>query len=219
MQQALLEWLPDLRAGTIEIRDLVNLVVGGLATYLAYLAIRMGREQSRTAFRQAEIAEVQHRIMQEQLAKAVKLRVRCDTAQTHHAPETIIPVEVFNDGNKTARGFFWEVLFSDALAGNVRLVDVEGKSVASIAGIVASDGACYDQYDGHGEEALFPGSSVQIGNIRVNTSSVTQFTMLWRIRFEDGCEPTNGFRKVKLAIDGYKFFNPADAGDEHQRQH
>lgn len=126
-----MDWLPDLRVGTFEVRDFANVVITGLGAYLALLAIRMGRRQEAIAKRQAEIAEVQYQIMQEQLAKAATLRVRADTAQEHHPPETVIPIEVFNDGNKTARGFFWELLRSDALAQNVRLVDVGFGAVAS----------------------------------------------------------------------------------------
>ncbi len=151
----MMRFLPDLEVGTFEIRDLVNVVVGGLGAYLAYLAIRMGQSQGRIALRQADIAEVQHRIMQEQLAKAAKLRVRGDTAQSHQAPETIIPIEVFNDGNKTARGFFWELLCADTVAQHVRMVDGNGTPIPSIAGIVGADNTFYDQYDGHRDEALF----------------------------------------------------------------
>jgi hypothetical protein len=38
MWRALMDWLPDLRVGAFEIRDLVSLVVGGLGAFLAYLA-------------------------------------------------------------------------------------------------------------------------------------------------------------------------------------
>src|SRR5688572_9558231 len=59
MWQALMDWLPDVRVGTFEIRDLVSLVVGSLGAFLAYLAIKLGKEQAKIAERQFQIQEVQ----------------------------------------------------------------------------------------------------------------------------------------------------------------
>ena len=172
MWQALMDWLPDLRVGTFEVREFANVVIAGLGAYLALLAIRMGRRQEAIAKRQAEIAEVHTRSCKNSSRKLRHYAFEPIPLNSTIRPRPSSPLKVVNDGNKTARGFFWELLLSDALAQNVRFVDVGGRPVPSIAGIVGADDNLYGQYDGHGEEALFPGSSVQVGNIPVNTSTV-----------------------------------------------
>lgn len=70
MWKWLMDALPDLKQGTFEVRDLLNLLMTGLGAYLAWRAIQMGREQTLTAKRQTEIAEFQHQIMQEHRVKS-----------------------------------------------------------------------------------------------------------------------------------------------------
>ena len=92
----MLDWifwlLPDWgwRTGLETVRDVVTLLVGGLGTYLAGQAIKMGRNNERVTNRQveilgrlaeldekqADIAETQHQILQEQLSKRLDLRLR-----------------------------------------------------------------------------------------------------------------------------------------------
>src|SRR5688572_26505256 len=62
MWQVLMDWLPDLRVGTFEIRDLASLIVAGLGAFLAYLAIKLGKEQAAIAKRQGEITEQQYQM-------------------------------------------------------------------------------------------------------------------------------------------------------------
>jgi len=122
--------------------------------------------------RQGEIAETPHQIMQEQLAKVAKLRIRIDVAQRHHAPETIIAFEVFNEGNKTARGFHWELLVDDSVDDNVHCVShIDGTTFPVVNGAVFEFDV-YTKFEGYREEALFPQTGTQVGNIQINTSTV-----------------------------------------------
>ena len=52
MWQALLDWLPDLVIGTLELRDLMNLVLALVGVILAGYAIKMGFDQDKVTARQ-----------------------------------------------------------------------------------------------------------------------------------------------------------------------
>src|SRR5688500_17590025 len=154
MWRALMDWFPDYDSGSmLEVGSLTELaglalgcVVFGFTIWVARRQIQimklqttMMEAQGNLAAKQTELATKQDAIIQEQLLRAAKLRVRIDVAQAFHAPETVIPVEVFNHGNKTAHGFFWELLVPDAYGLNVRCVDVSGVAVPSINGVVIDD--------------------------------------------------------------------------------
>jgi hypothetical protein len=110
MWRALMDWLPDLRVGAFEIRDLVSLVVGGLGAFLAYLAIKPGKEQAAISKRPAEIAETQHQILQEQLAR----RAVADMSITQGIPirdgRVLARVYVENNGSKSISEYNWEFI-------------------------------------------------------------------------------------------------------------
>src|SRR5688572_17134435 len=68
MWQALMDWLPDLKVGAFELRDVLSLGMAVLGAYLAWLAIRMGKKQ-------ASIVEMQHQIVTRQLGRDIKWKV------------------------------------------------------------------------------------------------------------------------------------------------
>jgi hypothetical protein len=127
---ALMEWLPDLRVGTFEIRDVLNLLMTGLGAALAGMAIRMGSKQSRIgreqmaialrqealdvqqmeiAKRQGEIAERQHKVLEDQLDRRVNLVMSLSPAPLENPDLERWNVVVVNNGNRTARDFHWEL--------------------------------------------------------------------------------------------------------------
>jgi hypothetical protein len=115
-------WVPRLHAGQFEVRDLVSLVVAGLALYLSWQAIEMGKRQENIANRQAEIAERQFQIQQGQLAQEAPLSIM--PTGTFH-PKQPISLAILNEG-------FAEVtvqmvtLFVMSDSDNVRCVDMDG---------------------------------------------------------------------------------------------
>lgn len=77
-----MEWLPDLRVGTFEIRDLLGLVMTVVATYLAWLAIKMGREQDAVTAKQMELM-AGHKDMLDRLADISS--AQADATVSHEA--------------------------------------------------------------------------------------------------------------------------------------
>jgi hypothetical protein len=59
----------SMEVGTVELRDIANILVGGLACYLSYLAIRLGKRQN-------DMAEVQHQILMNQMRREEQVEVR-----------------------------------------------------------------------------------------------------------------------------------------------
>ena len=89
-------------------RDFLSVGLAALGAFLAYLAIKLGKEQSKIAKRQTEIAETQHEIMLEQQARKAALKV--ETGTFHPDGEwRYAELHAVNLGNGTARGFYWEL--------------------------------------------------------------------------------------------------------------
>jgi hypothetical protein len=115
-------WGNILRMRLYEIvRDVLSLLLAALASYLAWLAIRMGK-------RQGEIAEMQHQIMQEQLAKKGELQVFLVGPDVREG-FNVYPMMAVNGGRKTVAGFHWDIWISDMTF--VRVLDGrEGREIA-----------------------------------------------------------------------------------------
>jgi hypothetical protein len=54
-----MDWLPDIRLGTLELRDILSLVLTAVGAGLAWLAIRMGERQEEATRKQGEIIDKQ----------------------------------------------------------------------------------------------------------------------------------------------------------------
>lgn len=58
MWHTLMDWLPDFRVGTFEVRDIANLVIASVALYLAFLATKLSLYQTKTALVQFQIQDI-----------------------------------------------------------------------------------------------------------------------------------------------------------------
>src|SRR5688572_595788 len=101
MWQRLMEWLPDVR-WEFELGDVANLLVAIVGAVLAYLAIKLGKEQAKIATKQTEMAELQHDIMLRQIAREAELGITSfgqftellDPAAIHAFNGSVAPVRV-----------------------------------------------------------------------------------------------------------------------------
>jgi hypothetical protein len=206
MWQAFMDWLPDLRVGAFEIRDVLSLGMTGLGAYLAWQAIKMGREQSRIAQEQADIAkrqaaivENQDHILREQLAKKTDLRVSSGSQKqipkADQSNETLITLTVRNGGNKIADGFYWELMVPDELCCKVELTNDGGAAPGQLA---AGESGVFNKLSGHYTDKLFPTSRVEIGKLAVDCEhpATERFWIEWRIGSEDGGVPAEGHARI-----------------------
>ena len=132
MRQRLVDWLASLTYGEIlgGLRDVLSVGMAALGAYLAFLAIKLGKEQTRIgreqteiakrqealdveqgliAKRQAEIAETQHRVLQEQLSRKADLEM--ELVHDVSTPiETGIKLRVKNKGLQVSSGVLLELL-------------------------------------------------------------------------------------------------------------
>ena len=104
MWRALMDWLPDLKVGTIEIRDVVSLVVALLGGVLAFMAIRLNR-------RQAHIAETQHRIILLQHGENPSLELH--SLRTPDDEKGVLRLAIWNDGIAPVKLAIWVIWFPD----------------------------------------------------------------------------------------------------------
>ena len=122
-------------------RDVLSVVLAAVGALLAFQAIRMGKrqesialEQGAIAKRQADIAEKQHQIELEQLAKRAVLSLQTGGSSSAFTDDTrtvhlqTFTVCIVNSGTRTARDIYWQISAPyiarckpafEALAGNV----------------------------------------------------------------------------------------------------
>ena len=180
-------------------RDIASLVLGGLGAYLAYLAIKMGREQGRIAARQADIAETQHRIMLEQMAARPDLacEIRRNTDDAADAEDFLLVIA--NRGNKIARditykiacpGFAWEQL-------DVRMtVGQPGRQLFGDTWIWALGGTI--------ERPLFPSDFVTIVGFSVSRPDDNPVYFNWRVACDGGTFPSDPNDLGSVYLEGPK---------------
>jgi hypothetical protein len=188
--QTLLEWLPDLTAGTFEIRDALNLLMTGVGAGLAAWAIVLGRRQARLAERQAAIVEAQNAIFEQQLAKRSELRLF--GARHSYGSMVVLPtIQVENVGTKSTDGFYWGVYIPRSLRGFVSFADESGEEVAGRFTPLAEDELC-DGQDGYHTNRLFPFGPVEVTRLYIRTHKRTDdFTIKWRLVGDDGPVPSH----------------------------
>lgn len=111
--------------------------------------------------------------------------------------ETEVKLVVHNGGNKSAGGFYWEVLVSRDLFGLISFKDLAGEPIKTkFAPQSATD--IYDKVDGHYNHKLFPYSGIPVVTMVVRTrpEKSKQFVIKWRIRGEDGLVPPEGLAEL-----------------------
>ena len=226
MWKGLLDLLPDWgwTAPFVVVRDILSLGLAALGSYLAWRAIKMGDvqtrigheqmeiakrqealdiEQGKIAKRQAEIAENQHQILQEQVAKKTDLRMMVQGVNRQFSSNkdlrSTIRFHVHNGGNKSADGFYWELLIPEDIAHWVEFVDEDGQKLKTKISH-QSETEHYQKLDGHYTHKLWGFTGLEIARISFDTRlpKLNEFTLKWRIRAEDGMVPPEGLAFIKL---------------------
>jgi hypothetical protein len=225
----LLDWIwntlvapwPDLVVGQFELRDVANLVIGTLGALLAIYAFVFGRRQLR-------MQEREHGLWLQQQSKKLDLRLRASeqnrqwsNTDVGHGP-VIITVRAKNGSEKTADGFYWEVLIPRPLRHTVKFLDLEGNEVPGRFHPLATDDV-YDSLHGHYPHKLFGWSTVDVCKLSVNAAHPTtrRFWIKWRISCEDGGVPkAGGHAKIRYtrvdegSFASYATYHPDPNGDQ-----
>lgn len=163
--------LPDLQVGNFEVRDLLNLLMTALGAYLAWRAIQMGREQGEIAKRQAEIAETQHKIMQEQLAQKSDLKIALLGADVREGFNVYSFLAV-NTGTKTVNGFHYTLSVSDQPFIHV-LEGREGKEMSGEQFMDVNDWSKKSRhYTGFYQQPLFHAVPVTFATLIIDYTAV-----------------------------------------------
>jgi len=158
-------------------------------------------EQAAITKRQGEIAEVQHRILTAELSRRTDVRIIYHRQEVHHRHDfqgwNAIEFHAHNGGNKSADGFYWEVLVSDNVANVVRFLDESGMPVEGKLSY-QSRTERYQKVDGHYTHKLFPYSGIEVIRVAVAPppSSPDKLSVKWRIRGEDGMVPPAGLAEI-----------------------
>jgi hypothetical protein len=204
----LMEILPDLTAGAFEARDLLSLVMAGLGAYLAWQAIKVGREQVASAKRQEGLAEqmkamseeqagiareqaaivkAQHEVMQQQFAQRSLLAVVCDPEDQDQSSKDEyykIPVYVRNDGKLSVQEFTWFIFGPIAAASNAERATMNrGPEVGSSGG-----------WSGHYDKPISAHQFRSITMLRISRRFVNEeggVTIAWYIDTPNARYPEN----------------------------
>lgn len=201
-------WLPDIKLGSFEARDLANLVVGMLAVILAWRAIVMAKRQEELTRRQGALAEEQSAITkrQQQISdKQYELqeaeRQRKANLQMLIAAESDLNPDVYriaiaNRGTRTANGCFWVLSYPKELEDMIT-VDVPAEAISSsvkAASRLKPEGMDWVAIERFTPIALFPGTDTLVARFRLRAGfERKRFSMFGTVVFEDGKFPTDEY--------------------------
>jgi hypothetical protein len=147
------------------------------------------------------MAKKQDDFFQEQLSKTTDLRIICDGVKSTSgsglaSTTTTARFSTHNGGNKSADGFYWELLLPEGLAYLIRFLDEDGGTIEGKMSHL-SETEHYKKVDGHYTHKLFPYSGIEVARISF-TANIEQFDVMWRIRGEDGMIPPVGLAKIRF---------------------
>jgi len=151
----------------------------------------------------------QHAVFQKEAAKKTDLRVIVQGTQSQFSTNveltTTVRFNVHNGGDKSADGFYWELLVPEDIALWVDFVDADGLELEKKYSH-QSETEHYRKIDGHYTNKLWGFTGLEVARIRFKPSrpELSQFVVKWRIRGEDGMVPPEGlaFISLKMTSDG-----------------
>jgi hypothetical protein len=100
-----MDLLPDLKAGSFEIRDLLGIGMTALGSLLAFLSTRLGK-------RQVEIAAFQKEVLQQQLYASAAAEVMF----RRRDGQPLYTAALDNRSSLAVRGFSWQLIIDDERA-------------------------------------------------------------------------------------------------------
>lgn len=169
-------------------------------------------EQKAILHRQSEIIEGQYRFLQAQWSRRSKLFLRAsgqhrDGQSTEFEDVTSVTFEVQNFGDKTADGFYWEILFGPYWDHFAKAVDENGKEIKKKWAHL-SETESFKKIYGHYRHKLFPRSTVEVAWVDVNVigKPMQEFALKWRIACEDEIIPEEGFTLIHFRLADDRFY-------------
>lgn len=178
----------------------IALLTLGVATWIAL-------RQTAITKRQGEIAEEQHRIWSEQLAKRVDLSVVCnmksvslsdDRLKHHH----IYSLSIANSGTKTARDIYWRLFALRRNDNSDPLITAKDGNVVIASGednqrTFEDEYATYNYLEGRHAGPIYPAQTVEFAKIQMKIphQDFMEYRLdncEWSLDCEDGRFPTKG---------------------------
>ena len=205
------KWAPALR-------DVLSLGLALLGGLLARQAIKLNGRQVAIAEREHERWLVEQSMKLDLRMTGSEMTREWSSKDASYGPVVIV-LKVKNGSEKTADGFFWEMLVPRHLKYNIKFLDLEGAEVPGRFHPLAKDDI-YDSMHGHYTHKLFGWSTVDVCKLRINSAhpSTERFWVKWRISCEDGGVPKGGgYAKIhyKRSADGmFATYDPSPNGDQ-----
>ncbi len=203
MPLALLHWWWDATLGLPRAQVVLGVVSALLTLGLGGIAWWLARRQVEIAKRQMDMQKEQHDFFVRELAKTTDLRIIVPGVGlqfgSHSEETTTIRFNAHNGGDKSADGFYWELLVPENIAHLIKFVDEDGDVVESRLSHM-SETEHYQKRDGHYTQKLFPRSGLEVARLRIvgQPPQLQDFTIKWRIRGEDGMVPPDGLAFIKF---------------------
>jgi len=175
--------------------DKLNAAIG---TGIGLIGIGLGYLGYKLTKRQGEIAETQHRIMQEQLQKRPPVEIAVvGMLQEADKPNgnVYLTLGARNIGSRAAEGFFWEVLLP-SVEERVRFKTENWKD-AGYGGTEDKGNMWWVQKD-HYAKKLFAGTHVEVAWLEVHVRHFQESVVRWKVQGEDGPVPPQGFGIITL---------------------
>jgi len=186
--------------------SLVVAAISGLASLTALALVRrqiglmrnqdaLMREQTSIAARQLDISSRQDEFNRTLLSRRPQLELRINGERTSTAveratAEKIVTLDlefaVHNAGDKSARGFYNNVLIPSALQPVSSSSYIGNLSRACETDV---EGVRYGLYQNFKDEPAFPGRTLKIGNVSLRGWG-GEYKILWQIVAEDGVFPS-----------------------------
>lgn len=216
--RALMDWLPKLAVGQLELRDVMNLVLAAVGVRVGLVGIRLTREANKRAAeqdavtakqleilgklqelegKQAAIAEKQDRLLQEQLSARCDLALEFFKTTQSHKWHVLIR----NSGTKTANDCYWNLLFP---AGWKDLVKVTANEGDTLRGPEPVDykGESLLIVQGWLRRPVYTKQVVSCATLQVdpvlveNSAGLGPFCWRWDITSADGMFPADEYAQI-----------------------
>jgi hypothetical protein len=201
-----LAWFPwwwDATLGLPRVQVVLAAASALLTLGLGVIAWWLAKRQVEIAKRQMDMQKEQHNFFMTEFAKKTDLRIIVPgighQVGSHMETTTTIRFNAHNGSDKSADGFYWEILVPQNIAHLTRFVDDDGNELEShISHISATEH--YQKRDGHYTHKLFPRSGLEVAQLQITglPSQLQEFAVKWRIRGEDGMIPPEGLAFIKF---------------------
>lgn len=158
---------PEIKRGSLEIRDLVSLTITALGAFLAYLAIKLGREQTKIAAKMMAIWEKQDQLLSEQLTRRAVLTLEVRGSSYGYTDEglTIMRAQhsfhLVNSGSKLAKDIYFKFTAPWESHCKPQFVVTEGTSFLASEEEWLSEDEANIFVEGRCSRPIYPGQEIR----------------------------------------------------------